>query len=68
MPRVVIHWSLQIPQEHVEEIKTLFKELMREALAEPGCEYYVGEHTGASCVHSNSNLTAIVVFSHHLSL
>jgi quinol monooxygenase YgiN len=44
MPRVVIHSSFHIPSAYVEEVKTLFKEVMRDALAEPGCEYFVGEY------------------------
>jgi quinol monooxygenase YgiN len=42
MPRVVIHALITVNAAYVEEFKTLFKEVTRASLAEPGCEYYVG--------------------------
>jgi quinol monooxygenase YgiN len=45
MPRVVIHATIVVKPELVDDYKKVMKDVIRGSLQEEGCEYYVGTYS-----------------------
>jgi hypothetical protein len=67
MPRLVIHATLRVKPDLAEECAEVLKRVMRESLAEPGTEYYVGTFA-SSASYSRSCLLNIAYFEPSESL